>query len=84
MLSRVLARTIIVTTYMPALGTTSQVQPPSAACQALDTAIPARFHIGVDTANVLLPLLHRARSSQVWLCQVYGFCGDALATCHRR
>lgn len=58
-LSRVLARRSIATADVPAFGATPQVQPPSAACQALDTAISSGRYIRVDAPNVPVLLFHR-------------------------
>jgi hypothetical protein len=54
----VLARRIVAAAYMPAFGAAPQVQPPSAAPQALDAAISAWFYSRIDSPNALVLFLH--------------------------
>jgi hypothetical protein len=73
MLGRVLARGTVATAYVPAFGTTPQMQPPSAARQALDTTVAAWFCSGIDTPDAPVLLFHRGRRNQVQLRRFYLF-----------
>jgi hypothetical protein len=79
---RVLARRSIATAYVPAFGATPQVQPPSATCQALDTANFPWFYIGVDTPNVPLLFFHRDRSQWSLAALILRSLWDGLPACH--
>jgi hypothetical protein len=62
-LGRVLTGGTVATAYVPALGATPQVQPPSAARQTLDTTDAAWFYSRIDASNALVLLFHAGRRS---------------------
>jgi len=60
MLGRVLIRRGVATTYVSALCTAPQVQPPTAARQAFDAAVAAWSYLRIDSANAAVLTLHCA------------------------
>src|SRR5580704_807488 len=51
MLRGVLTGRTVATADMPAFSATPQMQPPSACCKALGTALAARWHIWIDSVR---------------------------------